>query len=177
LLTFLLIELYGRVRAIWRETGQYIEVATGTEMNTMSHQPKSFWHRPLSKGAGRVLVLVAFGGAIFFEGWLGRKLLFVAHDRRYIVAFVLFVTCQVILLGALKAVAGRARRIGDDASFGTLQVWAGVLSCLPMALFGIFHDYTTSHLDFGSVLGSVITGLILGVWNAASMKPTLAEHV
>jgi hypothetical protein len=147
-------------------------------MNTMSHQPESFWHRPLSKRASRVVFLSLLGSLIFFEGWLGRKRLFVAHDRLYIVAFVLFLACQVILLGALKAVTGRARRIGDDASFGTLQVWTGVLSCLAMALFGIFGDYTTSRLDFGSVFGSVITGLILGVWNAASMKrPTVAERL
>jgi hypothetical protein len=144
----------------------------------MSDPRRGFWHRPLSKGAGRVLVSVALGGATFFVGWLGRKRLFVAHDRRYIVAFVLFVTCQVILLGTLKAVAGRARKIGDDASFDTLRVWVGVLSCLGVALFSIFGGYTISHLDFRSVFGSVITGLILGVWNAASMeKPTLAERV
>ena len=109
---------------------------------------------------------------------MGRKRLFIAHDRQYVLAFVLFITCEVILLSALKAIAARARGTWDDASFGTLQAWTGVLSCFAVTLVGIFGDYTSSSLNFVSVLGSVITGLILGVWNAASMKkPTLAEHV
>lgn len=144
----------------------------------MSHQSESFWRRPISKRASRVVVLSALGSAIFFEGWLGRKRLFVSHDRLYIVAFALFLACQVILLGALKAVTGRARKIVDDASFGMVQVWTGLLSCSVVVLFSIFGDYTTSRLDFGSIFGSVITGIVLGVWNAASMKkPVLAEHV
>src|ERR1035438_2024560 len=125
----------------------------------MPHQSESFWRRPLSKRAGRLVILSAIGSAIFLEGWLGRKRLFVSHDRLYIVAFVLFSACQVILLGALKAVAGRAKRIGDDASFGTLQVWSGVLSCLAVALFFIFSDYTTSSLNLDFVAGSVIAAL------------------
>ena len=91
----------------------YIGVAARTEMDTMSRQPMSFWHRPLSKRASRVVVFFALGSAIFFVGWLGRNRLFVSRDRLYILAFVLFLACQLILLGALQAVAGRARRIGD----------------------------------------------------------------
>jgi hypothetical protein len=148
------------------------------EMNTMAHGTESFWRRPLSKRASRVLYLLLTGGTIFLLGWLGRKRLFVAHDQQYQLAFTLFVACNVILLSALKVVATRARQIEDQGTFSTLQVWAGVLSCLAVTLCGIFGDYTLSSLNLGNVGCSIFTGVILGVWNAASMKkPTIAEGI
>jgi len=142
----------------------------------MAHGTESFWRRPLSKRASRVLYLVLIGGAIFVLGWLGRKRLFVAHDRQYQLAFILFVACNVILLSALKVVARIAREIEDQGTFSTLQVWTGVLSCLGIAVSGIFCDYILSSLNFGNVGCSVFVGVVLGIWNAASLKrPTTAE--
>ena len=140
----------------------------------MADGTESFWQRPLSKRASRVVLLLLISGVIFYVGWLGRKRLFVDHDRQYQLAFILFVVCNLILLTALKAVAARARGNKDKSTFSTLQVWTGTLSCLAVALVGIFYDYTLSSLTLGAVVPSIFTGIVLGAWNAASMKePTL----
>jgi hypothetical protein len=94
-------------RASGCESRQYIEDATKTEMKTMAHRAESFWQRRLSKRASRVLLLLLLGGLVLTEGWLGRKRLFVVHDRQYLLAFILFGMCAVILLGALRVIAAR----------------------------------------------------------------------
>ena len=136
----------------------------------MSEQAENFWHRPLSKGAARLLAAVLLGTVIVSEGWLGRRRLFVVHDSRYIIAFILFIALQVLLLSAIKFVAEKSKHLSDDPSFFYLQAWAGALSCLAMMAFGIFTDYTRSDLTSSSIFGSIFTGVILGGWNAASMK-------
>ncbi len=142
----------------------------------MVHRPEGFWRRPLSKRASRVVLLILPGGLIFFEGWLGRKRLFGAHDLQYQLAFILFAACAIIVVETLRVVAARARKIEYQGTFSTLQVWTGVLACLGIALFGIFSDYTLSTLNKESVFSSVFTGVVLGVWNAASIKkPTTAD--
>lgn len=147
-------------------------------MNWMSEQEKSFWHRPLSNRARRVALLVAVAVLILGEGWLGRRRLFILHDRRYLFAFVLYATFEVILLGTFSAVAAtKLRKAGNDSKFGTLQVWSGIVCGLAVAVSSVFGDYTVSTLDFVSVSSSVITGIVLGVVMAASGKrPMNKEH-
>jgi hypothetical protein len=136
------------------------------EINRMADETESFWRRPLSKRASRVVLLLLISGVILHVGWLGRKRLFVDHDRQYQLAFILFVVCNLILFTALKAVAARARGIKDKSTFSTLQVWTGTLSCLAVTVVGIFYDYTLSNLTLEAAGASIFTGIVLGVWNA-----------
>ena len=147
------------------------------ETRVTAHASHSFWRRPLSEGVARVVVVVCLGSAILFEGWLGRKRLFVTHDRPYIAAFVIFVASEVILLRSVKFVAKKARNIRSGDGSWRFQVYYGVLSAFPLVLFWIFNDYTSSSLSVPSVIGSVLGGAIIGVMNSASMaKPTAAQN-
>ena len=147
------------------------------ETRVTSHASESFWRRPLSKGVARIMVAVCLGSAILFEGWLGRKRLFVTHDRPYIAAFALFVASEVILLQSVKFVAEKARNVSTGESSWRFQVYYGVLSGFALVLFWIFSDYTLSSLSADSVVGSVLGGAIIGVMNSASMtKPTAAQN-
>jgi magnesium-transporting ATPase (P-type) len=142
----------------------------------MADETESFWRRPFSKRASRVVFLLLISTVVLHIGWLGRKRLFVDHDRQYQLAFILFVVCNLILITALKAVAARARENKDKSTFRALQVWTGTISCLGVAVVGIFYDYTLSSLTLETAAPSVFTGVVLGVWNATSLKePTIQE--
>ena len=129
-----------------------------------------FWQRPFSKRAALISVVVLGVVLILSEGYLGRTRLFVSHDQQYQFAFTLFVVAVVILMGALMVIGARVRTAKYRNNFNALQVSMGVLSFLSIALLDIFGDYTSSSLNAGSIVWSIVTATIIAVWAAMSMK-------
>ncbi len=136
----------------------------------MLHQPEGFWRRPLSKKAGRITVFLLFVVVIVGEGWLGRRRLFVVHDRQYLAVFVLFVVCLASSLVGMRFIASTVRSTDR-------RMWTGVLTCLAVSLIGVFGDYTVSNLTAVGIIGSVVTGAILGALNAAQTRDSGTEPV
>lgn len=136
----------------------------------MPHQIEGFWNKPLSRKARRVAVSLLFIAGVVGEAWLGRRRLFVTHDRPYLVAFALFVACLAGLLISTIAIARTVRPIDR-------RMWTGVLTCLAFSLIGVFGDYTVSNLTAVGIIGSVVTGAILGALNAAQTRDSGTEPV
>jgi len=136
----------------------------------MLTRTEHFWNRPFSKKAALTFTVTAGVGLILFQGWLGRKRLFVANDRQYQASFALFAIGTAILLGALMVIGAWARTAKYQDNFTALQVSMGALSFLAIALISVFGNYTSSNLNVGSVSESIVMAAVFAVWNAMTMK-------
>jgi hypothetical protein len=145
-------------------------------MNVIAERKQSFWHRPISKRATKIALAVAWAALILGEGWIGRKRLFVLHDRNYLLAFLLYTAVETCLLGVLTTVTAKLKRENANSKSTSLQVWSGVICGLAVAISDAFGDYTVHTFNFPSVAGSVVTGLILGIVMAASTERSVSTE-
>jgi len=121
-----------------------------------------------------IILLIFLGAMVLFEAWVPRPLL-LAHDWRYMRAFMLFSACGVFLFGSGRIVYLWARKSPNPISLGTLRVFNVVWMCLAMAWFKSFTDYKRMSPSFDSYASYVFLGFLIGVINAAKLRSHPSE--
>jgi hypothetical protein len=146
-----------------------LESSAGRGAGKMPIGNESFWQRPLGKRGKRNFLVVAILAIILLEVWLGWKRLFVTHDRQYQVVFMLFTAGIIILFSAMFAASSRAYSATNWRTFNLLRTLIGALSLLAWIGSEFFYDYTKSRFDAADMVGTVVVGTMLAIWNAMSM--------